>query len=320
MTDRETKTKIKSYDERKKVEEKQESGRSRGQGQGLGQGGVGDGDRNKKGNKITPVIVVDLSEQMEARTFGDSSSTYVAMEIDEDPITPPPLFSLSSRVGKTFLTTEEGSMNKNLPCKRSSGVENTVDFNKEEVENENDGKNENFTSNMSKSSDITQNKKILNKNHNKNLVQGPSDGKNNLRLNQPENIPQVRQPGNVPDVSASGSPANRKESIKEKEKYKERRYKEKGKEIMNDKENKNEMDEKIIKRKDVEFQDKNSKIMKDYKREYENIKKTKIENQEKEKLFHAESFRREGENLDLQIPYLFQRFPHLIEEMIFFSL
>ena len=288
----------------------------------MGQGLVGDGDRNKKGNKITPVIVVDLSEQMEARTFGDSSSTYVAMEIDEDPITPPPLSStssLSSRGGKTFLTTEEGSMNKNLPCKRSSGVENTVDFNKEEVENENDGKNENFTSNMSKSGNTIQNKKILNKNHDKNSVQGPSDGKNNLRLNQPENIPQVRQPGNVPDVSASGSPANRKESNKEKEKYKERRDKEMGKEIMSDKENKNEMEEKIIKRKDVEFQDKNSKIMKDYKREYENIKKTKIENQEKEKLFHAESFRREGENLDLQIPYLFQRSSQLIEKMIFSS-
>ena len=251
---------------------------------------------NNKGNKVNPVVIVDLSDQVEARTTDDSSSTYVAMEIDEDPISSPPhpsTSSLNSLIGRTFLATEEGSMHKNLPSKRSSGIENTVDPNKEEIKN--DPKNNNPISDISKSSNDIQSKKILRKYQNTNLTQVPPDGKN-----QPENIPQLRQPGNIPD--ASGSPAGNK--LHETEKIKDRRDKEKGNEIMNEKENKNEIEEKTKRRKDDEITDKNTKIMKDYRREYENIKRTKMENQEKEKLFHAESFRKEGENLDFQIPYL----------------
>ena len=297
MSEIESKTKIKSNANKPAFgQEREETERSRrhgsGQGQGQGRGSVVVGDVNNKGNKVNPVVIVDLSDQVEARTNGDSNSTYVAMEIDEDPIPSPPhpssSSSLNSLTGRTFLATEEGSMYKNLSSKRSSGIENTVESNKEEVEI--DRKNNNSISNISKSSNDIQSKNILRKDQNTNLTQISLNGKN-----QPENIPQLRQPGNVPDDS--GSPADNK--LREKEKYKHRKDKEKGKEIMNEKENKNEIEEKTKRRKDDEIADKNTKIMKDYKREYENMKKTKIENQEKEKLFHAESFRKEGENLDL---------------------
>ena len=50
------------------------------------------------------------------------------------------------------------------------------------------------------------------------------------------------------------------------------------------------------------------KILLDYKKEYDNIKKNKAEAQEKDKFIHAESFRKDGENLGIRTPYEFLPF------------